>query len=292
MATALSNGEISFGQAAVVARAASEVGPEAAPELERRAVEAAEQLDPSQLRQFTDRLSCKLNQEAFLADQKRAYELRRLDLGQAPDGMWIVDGRLDHEGGAYLSTALEVVLGPRSKDDERSPTQRRADALVDLTRRVLEDAHDGETSVRGTGGQRPHLTLTASVQTLRGEPGAPGGELLDRFPVPPETVRRIACDAALTPMVVDETGDPLDFGRTIRTASPPLRRAVVLGDKPCPFPGCDRSAPWCDVHHLDEWARGGRTRKADPPPVFRPPPPLPHHGGWSPQPRTTPALGA
>ncbi|HXA41836.1 MAG TPA: DUF222 domain-containing protein [Candidatus Solibacter sp.] len=280
MATAFSTGRISFGQAAVVARAAGDVGPEAVAELERRTVEAAQQLDPSGLRQFAERLSCELNQEAFLADQNRAHERRRLDYGQGPDGMWIIDGRLDQEGGAYLSTALDAVLGPRSKDDGRTPAQRRADALVDLSRRVLEEAREDEPTVRGIGGQRPHLTVTATIQALRGEPGAPAGELIGRYPVASETVQRIACDAALTPMVVDETGDPLDFGRTMRTASPPLRRAVVLSDKRCRFPGCDRSASWCDVHHLDDWARGGRTRKKDLLLVCRPHHRLLHEGGW------------
>ena len=121
MAKAFADGELSFGQAAVVARAAEGVGPESAAEMEQRAVEAARELDPSQLRQFTDRLTCEFNQEAFLADQTRAHQRRRLDLGQGPDGMWIVDGRLDAEGGAYLSTALEAVLGPRCKGDQRTP---------------------------------------------------------------------------------------------------------------------------------------------------------------------------
>jgi len=276
MAKAFADGELSFGQAAVVARAAEGVGPESAAEMEQRAVEAARELDPSRLRQFTDRLTCEFNQEAFLADQTRAHQRRRLDLGQGPDGMWIVDGRLDAEGGAYLSTALEAVLGPRCKGDQRTPAQRRADALVDLTRQVLE----GGGRVRGTGGQRPHLTVTATLQTLRGEPGAPAGELLGRYPIPPETVQRIACDAALTPMLVDEGDEPLDFGRTMRTASPPLRRAVVLSEKHCCFPGCDRPADWCDVHHLDDWAHGGRTRKADLGPVCRPHHRLLHEGRW------------
>jgi len=121
MAKAFADGELSFGQAAVVARAAEGVGPESAAEMEQRAVEAARELDPSRLRQFTDRLTCEFNQEAFLADQTRAHQRRRLDLGQGPDGMWIVDGRLDAEGGAYLSTALEAVLGPRCKGDQRTP---------------------------------------------------------------------------------------------------------------------------------------------------------------------------
>jgi hypothetical protein len=190
--------------------------------------------------------------------------------------MWIVDGRLDQEGGAYLSTALDAVLGPRAKDDPRTPRQRRADALVDLCRGVLE----GGGTVRGSGGQRPHLTVTATIQTLRGQPGAPAGELLGRFPIPSETVQRVACDAALTPMLVDETGDPLDFGRTMRTASPALRRAVVLADKHCQFPGCDRATEWCDAHHLDDWVNGGRTRRTDLRLVCRRHHRLLHEGGW------------
>ncbi len=47
--------------------------------------------------------------------------MARSALARRPYGMWIVDGRLDAEGGAYLSTALEAVLGPRSKDDHRTP---------------------------------------------------------------------------------------------------------------------------------------------------------------------------
>ncbi len=276
MARAFAEGELSFGQAAVVARAADEVGPECAAELELQAVEAARELDPTRLRQFTERLACRLNQEAFLADHTRARERRRLDLGQGPDGMWIVDGRLDPEGGAYLLTALDAVLGPRARDDQRTPRQRRADGLLDLVQRVL----DGGDAVGRVGGQRPHLTVTATLETLRGDPGAPAGELLGRFPVPPNAVQRIACDAALTPMLVDEAGDPLDFGRTMRTASPALRRAVVLADKHCQFPGCDRSAEWCDVHHLDDWINGGHTRRTDLRLICHFHHTLVHEGGW------------
>ena len=80
MAKAFTDGELSFGQAAVVARAAEGVGKESAAEMEQQAVAAARELDPTRLRQFTDRLACELNQEAFLADHTRAHERRRLDL--------------------------------------------------------------------------------------------------------------------------------------------------------------------------------------------------------------------
>ncbi|MGC5322913.1 DUF222 domain-containing protein [Micromonospora arida] len=39
----------------------------------------------------------------------------------------------------------------------------------------------------------------------------------------------------------------------------PLRRALVLRDRGCAFPGCDRPPRWCDAHHIHHWADGGRT---------------------------------
>jgi hypothetical protein len=30
-------------------------------------------------------------------------------------------------------------------------------------------------------------------------------------------------------------------------------------DGGCRFPGCDRAASWCDVHHVQHWINGGET---------------------------------
>jgi 5-methylcytosine-specific restriction protein A len=72
--------------------------------------------------------------------------------------------------------------------------------------------------------------------------------------------RRIACDAAVTTVTVDGKGTPLDVGRTTRTIPPALRRAVVVRDGGCRFPGCDRPPEWTDCHHILPWAEGGATR--------------------------------
>jgi hypothetical protein len=51
---------------------------------------------------------------------------------------------------------------------------------------------------------------------------------------------------------------PLDIGYS-DTIPGPVRRAVILRDRTCAWPRCDRPASWCDVHHLRHKADGGET---------------------------------
>ena len=78
--------------------------------------------------------------------------------------------------------------------------------------------------------------------------------------MPIETARRLACDASVSTVTVDAAGTPLDVGRTRRTIPSALRRALVVRDRGCRFPGCDRPPEWTDGHHLVPWAEGGETR--------------------------------
>jgi hypothetical protein len=59
--------------------------------------------------------------------------------------------------------------------------------------------------------------------------------------------------------VLGGNGEPLDIGRKTRTVPAPMRRALVLRDGGCAFPGCTIPASWCDAHHRDHWADGGVT---------------------------------
>src|SRR5579884_3948286 len=53
------------------------------------------------------------------------------------------------------------------------------------------------------GGQRPHLALTATLETLRGDRGAPAAWLNWTFPISGTALRRLARETELTPMPVD-----------------------------------------------------------------------------------------
>ncbi|MEV6964366.1 DUF222 domain-containing protein [Hamadaea sp. NPDC051192] len=136
--------------------------------------------------------------------------------------------------------------------DLRSAGARRADALVEVCQRIM---NAGE--LPDNGGEKPHLTITLPWAALQAKVGAgllDTGDLLT-----PETVRRLACDAKIIPAVLGGDGQVLDVGRARRLIDGPLRRALVLRDKGCAFPGCDRPPQWCHGHHIRSWADGGDT---------------------------------
>ena len=76
-------------------------------------------------------------------------------------------------------------------------------------------------------------------------------------PVPPEVLERLACDASIRRVVIKGRSEPLDVGRKTPVVSPAMRRAVIVRDRDCRFPGCDRPPPWCDCHHVRHWIRHG-----------------------------------
>jgi hypothetical protein len=113
------------------------------------------------------------------------------------------------------------------------------------------------------------LSGTVAVRDIGEPPGAgPASGTDERLGVgvldtglelSPATVRRLACDAKLIPVVLGGQGQVLDVGLTRRLYTGPARRALVLRDGGCAFPGCDRPPRWCDAHHIRHWADGGPT---------------------------------
>jgi hypothetical protein len=64
------------------------------------------------------------------------------------------------------------------------------------------------------------------------------GELLA-----PETVRRMACDASIIPVVLGSRGEVLDLGRTGRLATPKQVQALWIRDQGCTFPAARGPPP-------------------------------------------------
>ncbi|MBP9088057.1 MAG: DUF222 domain-containing protein, partial [Kofleriaceae bacterium] len=76
------------------------------------------------------------------------------------------------------------------------------------------------------------------------------------------TARRFCCDAGVVVAHVDAQGAPLSVGRKTRTIPAAIKRALLLRDRTCRFPGCMHSR-YVDGHHIEHWANGGATALAN-----------------------------
>lgn len=198
----------------------------------------------------------------------------RVSFTALPTGLVQIVAELSPDNAAVIRSALDALSGPsptssccddphhRHADgatvlqaDERSPAKRRADALMLLVDRGAREVDtDADIVTSGSAG----LVVTIDWDALRGALRTLGrteaGESLS-----PSTVRRLACDAGIVPMVLGARGEPLDVGRRRRLVSRGMRRAVIERDRGCTFPGCDRPPAWCQVHHVRPWSEGGET---------------------------------
>ena len=72
----------------------------------------------------------------------------------------------------------------------------------------------------------------------------------------------------------------LSVGRATRVVPAALRKALMLRDRHCQFPGCGRPARWADAHHLEHWIEGGKTCLSNLALVCRRCHRALHEGGW------------
>ena len=251
---ALAKGNVGYQHVALIARAAENVGSAPVQKEEQNLLKAAQTMDPGRFAVVAKGFEHRVDAAAALLEANHAYERRYLHLSEPQNGMVRLDGMLDLEGGATLKAALSALMPPPANDDDRTPGQRRIDALVDLARRPLDGSKLGTV-----GGQRPHLLITASAETLLGLKGAPPAEMAGVGPIPMETAQRLACDPTVSWLLGQaelESESANDAHRQIPAAT---RRALVARDRDCVFNGCHRPAIWCDGHHLVWWTRGGKT---------------------------------
>ncbi|RLP93253.1 HNH endonuclease signature motif containing protein [Micromonospora sp. CV4] len=261
---AMLTGAVTVEQGRVVAETVATLPAEAGPEVAEKATQLligwADRFDPAILRRLGERVlthvAPDLADQAELAALERATERaearRHVTLSEQQDGQVRLTGSLDTETASLLREAIDPLSAPTGEHDDRSPGQRRADALGEICRLALRTGH-----LPDSGGDRPQLVVTVSLDALVN--GVRAGTLETGAQLTPGAVRRLACDAAVLPAVLGGNNQVLDVGRQRRLFTGPLRRALVLRDGGCAFPGCDRPSRWCDGHHVRHWADGGAT---------------------------------
>jgi hypothetical protein len=285
LASTLDGGEASAEHLDAVGNALSVIPEEAFAELEDTLIDAAVKVTVEDLSGLMTHLKHRIDPDGATESAMRRETQAGVSLDPVgSDGMVAINGLLSARDGAALLAATEPFMRPAGPDDVRTPRQRRGDALGEVARRVLANGQ-----VPDSGGLRPQVMVVVPLSTLQGETGAPGARIVGSGVIDGKTAQAMSCDAEITRVVHDDTArstttgnvldgrwkhrlagllaaplaEPsviLDLGRSKRLASVPQRKALIVRDGRCVYPGCDRPPSWTEVHHLEPWwARLGST---------------------------------
>jgi hypothetical protein len=99
--------------------------------------------------------------------------------------------------------------------------------------------------------------------------------------LPVETLRRIACEAEIIPVVLNGDGVAVDVGRKQRLATDDQRAALRAMYPTCFGPDCTVPFDRCEIHHIDPWGNLGPTDLAKLAPGCHQHHHLLHEGGWT-----------
>lgn len=260
-------------------------------------VDLAERVTVSQLRKTMDLWADQVDPLATNNGAADAHRRRELHVYQLGDGVKL-DGFFGPEQGMKIMTALNAALSahrranPAAADEHpadhndseqgnyftaTASAAQRADAFIDaIITPILESG-----LLPTCGGAMPTVCVTIPLQRLQqpdesadpgqlrrrladdtlrlhsasiNAPNGPGHMLLSTT-----TAQHISCDAAVQRIVLSPAGKPLDIGRKTRTIPEHIRKALIIRDGGCRFPGCDKPAGWAEGHHIIHWSQGGPT---------------------------------
>src|SRR2546421_3672217 len=274
VAEALSSGEIGYQAASVICHF-RDLLREDLRELcsEEQWIGHAKESTVKNLHWLADHVRYMLDPDSFDHGIEEDYEKRFLSLSES-SGMFHISGVLDREGGSALKAAIESLAKRIGTGDERTPKQRRADALVEVAHQAMNQG-----TLPRRNGVRPHITVHTTVEGLKRELGASASELQNGIPVSSKTVQRLACDGTLS-RVLKADSVVVDVGRATRVVSPAQWRGLKARHPCCAAPGCDRPINWTSPHHVEFWARGGKSDLPNLLPLCYFPHRLVPEGGW------------
>jgi hypothetical protein len=196
------------------------------------------------------------------AEARRAR--RRVHLSRTFEGGWVLDGLLDPTDGAVLDAGLRriedelfaadrteaaarLARDPAVHELQRTPAQRRADALVELARRAT-------AAPPGARRPAPLVTVLVGYETFAGRIC----ELADGTVLAPSDVAALLDQAVIERAVFDGPSRVLDIGEQRRFTGA-LRRAIELRDRTCTHHWCDAPVERCDADHIIPWEANGPT---------------------------------
>ena len=194
---------------------------------------------------------------------------REMHLSRSFGGMWFGKITLDPISGEIVHTTLQLIerelfdtdwaaakarLGrePTILDLDRTPAQRRADALVEMATRARTAPADGRRPA-------PLFNVLVGYETFAG----PLLELFNRTVLTPGTTVRWLEEADIERVVFDSPSRVIDVGATRRFFTGALHRAIEVRDRTCFHPSCDEPPLFPQIDHIHESSNGGPTTQSN-----------------------------
>jgi hypothetical protein len=193
-------------------------------------------------------------------------------------GMWCIRGEFDPETGARLNTRLtrtiEKLFHDATPDTAPSDPIDKQHHLRALSLAALID---------GVGAKPGGVDMTVLIDAMTLLHGKHDHSVIDLglpFDLPIETIRRMACIAEITPVIVGANGVNLYLGRTERLASREQRRVLRAMYRGCAVPGCCVAWDYVIIHHLHYFELGGLSDIDNLLPLCTKHHHYAHEGGW------------
>jgi hypothetical protein len=242
--------------------------------VEPHLIERARFYPPEEIAGFVDELlqALGIDTDGDIRRERR-HNRRGVDVAESLHGNRSLSGNLTPDVGAKFTAALDAASRSTGPEDERTARQRRHDALG-----LISDTFLAQTEPSFTGAPRT-VIVTIDLATLEGRLreswfATPFGQLS------PETMRRLACDAELIPMVLGGHGEVLDIGVADHEFTTAQRRAAYQRDRGrCAFPRCRN--PVNELHHIIFRRHHGPTNLDNAAWLCAFHHYLVHEGGWS-----------
>ena len=176
-------------------------------------------------------------------------------------------GRFETKGsfgpvtGASIAEAIKVYQQDNPRDDDtRSPAQKRAEAMSDISRFYLD--YRNHTDVDPDAPQAPkkrnlpHLSVATTTTDLDQHGG---GKIIDGPWIDHAAVEALSCTAQLMRLLLDDNGAIRSYDLMPASVTDALFGAVAARDQGCRWPGCHKKPHHCDLHHIQHRAHGGKN---------------------------------
>ena len=271
-AEALDAGLVSPHHAAVIVRATGElpdgVSTEQRQTVEASLVEKAARFSPDQLRRLARRAIEAIEPDQKIVDAHENELIRTeeqaarakcsLTLHDHGDGTTTGHFTIPTLAAAMLGKVIDAMTAPRRMREPGSTAgedrsfdwrHRRGLAFAELLEHLPTD-HLHSKSAATVVVTIDHTVLAGAMKAahLDTDQALSAGE-----------ARRLACTAGILPAVLGSRSVALDLGRESRLFSEAQRVVKGLEHTTCAATGCERLYAWCELHHRQPWATGGKT---------------------------------